>query len=87
MPYIDQNARKRYAKNLESLINQWHDEGHLAGHLTYIVYSLLIHRFTHKRRFTTAAVLIGATVCAILEFYRRKVAKYEDEKIEENGDV
>lgn len=31
--------------------------------------------------------IVGVLECAKLEFYRRAVAKYEDEKIMENGDV
>lgn len=31
--------------------------------------------------------IIGVLECAKLEFYRRAVAAYEDEKIKENGDV
>ncbi len=31
--------------------------------------------------------IIGALECAKIEFYRRKVAEYEDSKIIQNGDV
>ena len=31
--------------------------------------------------------IVGARVCAMLEFYRRKVVRYERQAIERNGDL
>ncbi len=37
--------------------------------------------------YTTLNAIVGVLECAKLEFYRRIVSDYENEKIEENGDV
>jgi hypothetical protein len=39
------------------------------------------------RNYSTYNEIIGVLECAKLEFYRRAVAAYEDEKIKLNGDV
>ena len=41
----------------------------------------------HKTHYVDYNEAIGVFECAKLEFYRRKVATYEDTKVEENGDV
>ena len=37
--------------------------------------------------YSNYAECIAALECAKIELYRRKIAPYEDKKIEENGDI
>lgn len=79
MPYITQAARRAI------------DAGRLpdtVGELTYVLtMAALSYRRTHKERFATYAEVLAALDATAREFYRRKVAPYEDKKIAENGDV
>jgi len=38
-------------------------------------------------KFVTIAMVMGALICAALEFYRRVAVPYENAKMAENGDV
>jgi hypothetical protein len=58
------------------------------GELTYVLYKECVeYTMRNGRAFSTFCVVMGALFCAALEFYRLKVAKYEDEKIAENGEA
>lgn len=59
-----------------------------AGQLNYIL-TLLIHWYleTNGNNYQAMNDIIGALDACKQEFYRRKVAPYEDIKIKENGDV
>jgi predicted type IV restriction endonuclease len=56
------------------------------GHINYIVTVLLkrLYQPPNYRRYNKA---IGVLECIKMEFYRRMVGPYEEEKISENGDV
>lgn len=83
MPYIKQSDRWfRW---------QWDDnKSHPknAGELNFIL-TLISHRYWEEngRNYQAFNDIIGALEGCKLELYRRKVAPYEDSKIEENGDV
>lgn len=88
MPYIKQEERTKYSwviDNLVTLLSE--DEEKMAGHLNYVLTAVLKRLISRKRRYKTMNDLIGALECCKLELYRRVVARYEDEKISENGDV
>ena len=79
MPYIVNSAREQL------------DDGGLpnsAGELNYMI-SSLIDEYLHEygKNYTNINEVIGVLECAKLELYRRVAAPYEDEKIEQNGDV
>ena len=79
MPYIVNSAREQL------------DDGGLpnsAGELNYMS-SSLIDEYLHEygKNYTNINEVIGVLECAKLELYRRVAAPYEDEKIEQNGDV
>lgn len=57
------------------------------GELNYVISSIIWEIFDKNRSYDTANDLIGALECVKDEFYRRRVAKLEDEKIKENGDL
>lgn len=83
MPYIPEKDRseimqmgdfKRYPKT--------------AGELNYLITTLILdYIYANKLSYQVINDIVGALEGAKLEFYRRTVAKYENEKIKENGDV
>ena len=86
MPYIEQKDRKRF----ESFLDEWSkvDPEHMtSGELNYVISSMIWYIFDKKKSYTKANEIIGALDCIKREFYRRKVAPYEDSKMQENGDV
>lgn len=80
MPYIDQEARKRL-RNHHSL-NPKTD-----GEVVYLLTTICRNYMPANPCFEDYERIIGALECAKLEFYRRMVATYEDEKLGQNGDV
>ena len=86
MPYITQKNRELYNGPISEIlfVLSHREMTDAAGDFTYIIYRLLM-RF--RPRFWMRALGIGCLICAILELYRRDHAEYEDEKIQENGDV
>jgi hypothetical protein len=84
MPYID--AAKRPD------IDRWVTDGIMhgikfddPGTLNYVIAQLL--QATDPRCYEDYNKLIGVLECCKQEYYRRVVARYEEEKLEENGDV
>lgn len=58
------------------------------GELNYVI-TLLVKDYVELKglSYTVLNDVVGALEACKLEFYRREVAKYEDRKIAENGDV
>lgn len=79
MPYIEQAARERLAITC-SPRNE--------GELNYLI-TLLMQRYVAAGplSYATLAQAHGAAGLAAAEFYRRRIAPYEDRKIDQNGDV
>jgi hypothetical protein len=78
MPYIPPEARKR----VEVMAPE------RAGELTYNLYSECMNYLNQKGfQFARFADVLGALEATKLELYRRHIGPYEDQKIEENGDV
>ena len=80
MPYIKTEQR-------EPLDNGGKPEN--AGGLNYAISKLIDGYLIHKGgiRYDHINEVVGVLECAKLELYRRVAAPYEDQKIEENGDV
>lgn len=76
MPYIAQASRE-----IE------HVTTNDPGHLTYTLYKVCMDALPSNARYKDYHSVLGALEATKLEFYRRHVAPYEDEKILENGDV
>lgn len=79
MPYIKQERR-------DALENG--DDLHSVGELNYSLTQLLLEYaniFGHN--YSTYNAIIGALECAKMEFYRRVINDYENDKMLENGDV
>ena len=77
MPYIKQIDRLQ-AKDFPTN----------SGELNYAI-TCKINRFLKQKpkSYTSYNEAIGVLECAKMELYRRMIAKYEDKKIIENGDV
>lgn len=82
MPYIKKVIRDSLLKDTRWVIPT------SAGELNYMI-TLLIHDYLRENGNNYQAMndIIGALDGCKMEFYRRKVAPYEDIKIQENGDV
>lgn len=96
MPYIKQNQRQMIDDELKVLMNaiaaatpKGPDHKDLPGMLNYIMTQLLQQQIIRNGgpSYSLLNKLTGAVECCKLEFYRRVVAPYEDEKIQENGDI
>lgn len=84
MPYVARGARSRLDTGDPPV-----DAGELNYAVTRVVDAYLSKAAETDGRLRYAHVneAIGVLECAKLELYRRIAAPYEDEKIEENGDV
>lgn len=81
MPYITEEAKQR----LGYYDNQ---NPETPGELNYLITRLLLRYLNYKKpSYQTYNDLIGVLECAKQELYRRSVSMYEDEKIQQNGDV
>ena len=86
MPYIEnQDVRASIDRDLTPIVQVC--QGQDIGTLVFALTRLVVRYGRPKRGFYWSCLIIGALVCTILEFYRRVVAPYEDEKKEANGDV
>ena len=85
MPYIDEGLREAW----EPVLKEFREMSNISqGELNYIFTQIALHYIEdHGMSYTRGSEVITAFECAKLEFYRRKMVPYEDEKIKENGDV
>lgn len=56
------------------------------GDYTYVIYKIL-KKGIYTKKYYKYALALGVLESAKIEFYRREIAKYENKKIKENGDV
>jgi hypothetical protein len=83
MPYI--KDREKYSLLLSVMKDIKIDN---PGELNYLITKLLVRYLNiHAESYKTYNDMVGALECAKLELVRRKINKYEDLKIQENGDV
>lgn len=81
MPYITKKRRE----HLRGV--QLFAKPQTPGELNYVI-TMAVHDYLNGRRsYGLFNEVLGVLECAKLELYRRHVAPYEDEKIQENGDV
>jgi len=85
MPYTEQIDREIYEVMLEEAKSQGIAN---AGDLNYLI-TKLCHQYLDEcgECYKTHNEIMGVLESAKQEYYRRKVAPYEDKKIKENGDV
>ena len=81
MPYIKQELRGQFNNGLITLPSN-------EGEMNYVITDLLDDYLSaYGLNYANVNALVGVLECAKLELYRRIAAPYEDEKIQENGDV
>ncbi len=88
MPYIAAADKQKFNEifdEFDTLVSL-HDMP--PGELNYL-FTVLAIMFTEQKgvSYTNMNEVMGVFESAKLEYYRRMVAPYEDEKIKENGDV
>ncbi len=84
MPYIKFEDREKFNIYLEPMTENINSK----GDLTYCLYKLCcLYLKTMTKSYTTMSTLMSCLEDAKLEWYRKKMAPYEDQKILENGDV
>lgn len=83
MPYIDNEARNRV-----QVVFSPKGSPQNAGELNYY-FTVVVRRYLKEHGFNYQHIndCIGALEGCKLELYRRTAAPYEDNKIEENGDI
>lgn len=87
MPYIKPAARVPYDPHIEELIRLLQASQVPAGDVNYIVSRIAKRLFEANPSYAEANKLIGVLECVKQELYRRAIARYEDRKIQENGDI
>jgi len=92
MPYIKQEDRKQYDEilnKLRELLSKVPDNKKY-GHINYCFTYILKYLFNLEHgpiTYNDYNSIIGVLECIKLEYYRKLVSEYEDEKIESNGEV
>ena len=88
MPYIKPEDREIYEPMIDVLMNKLRYSENWKGDLNFIVSTILNDLLTaYGTSYSMLNDMVGVLECAKLELYRRMAAPYEDEKIEDNGDV
>lgn len=87
MPYVPKADRFRFSAVVNAL-NEEMAKGITPGELNYLLTGIADNYVAVKgKSYTHMNDVLGAFSGASKEFYRRVVAPYEEEKINENGDV
>lgn len=84
MPYIKQERRLLFDESLNRLATHITN----GGDLNYC-FTILCKHFIDMfgESYSNHSICVSALENAKLEWYRRRVAPYEDKKIKENGDI
>lgn len=84
MPYIEKKDRQHFDLHIDAIS----PDIDTPGELNYII-TRLMHKYLDRKtvRYHNLNELIGAIECAKLELYRRIVGPYEDQKIQQYGDI
>lgn len=87
MPYIERKSRAKWKSVIEAVKREVSKlkANEIEGELNYLITSIL--HGTYRPKYFSYNRAIGLLECIKLEFYRKKVAKYEDKKEKENGPV
>jgi len=87
MPYISQEERKEIDPLVDPLIEALKKApaDRLDARFNYVIYKMLVRLYSE--RYFDYNRAMGVLTCVANEFYRRKVAPYEDKKIQTTGDI
>jgi len=85
MPYIKIEDRSKYKPILDAVFMSGIKS---VGELNYLISSICqLYEHEMGESYNTHNAIVGCLECVKTEWYRRKVAKYEDRKALENGDI
>ena len=98
MPYIKKEQRKYLDKHIdkltEAIIGKLINNDRLAGEINYTLFRMIgtmtgqvSDNVGAEKSYGRFNAILGALECCKQEVYRRMISPYEDQKIEENGDV
>lgn len=87
MPYIKQEDRKKWGNSIDEVVDMIENlpENKREGELNYFITTIL--KRSYEPSYSNYNKIMGLMECVKQEFYRTKVAPYEDKKKIENGDV
>lgn len=87
MPYIKKGDRRwlSFHTDIDSIPAYLSAQN--PGLVNYFISKIIWTLFDRCPSYNAANSLLGVLDAVSKEFYRRKVAPYEDEKIKENGDI
>lgn len=88
MPYIHPEVRQYFNESIDDLVKNLKTMSHSdqCGCFNYIMYRMAKH-LSRDGGYAIMSGFRGAMHDSADEFYRRIMVPYEDEKINENGDV
>lgn len=88
MPYIDKASRTLLDPAIGSVADKIATlRTERPGDMNYSISKLIAMVYGTDMRYCDYNEVIGVLEDAKLEFYRKRVAKYEDKKCNENGDL
>lgn len=89
MPYIKPDDRPKFQPVIDAalLALRKKDDIIAKGEINYLFSKILWELFDDKRSYSRGSDLHGVCFDIAAEFYRKKLAKYEDLKEEENGSI
>lgn len=81
---IDENGIREAADYLSTL-----DDRHFIGAINYLNFKIVRRRLSKPGNLSyfMFAAIVGSLMCCVMEIYRRLVIPYENQKIQQNGDV
>lgn len=85
MPYIKNLKKDKFLFVLKEIQTLFEYNKVIEGELNFLITRILLA--TNPKRYSDYNKLVGVLECVKQEFYRRSIAKYEDKKIQENGDI
>ncbi len=87
MPYIKREDRPKYDSLIQEVVREFAalPPETLDGHLNYFITRLLVSLY--KPSYFNYNRVQGLLECVKQEFYRRRIAPYEEKKMQQHGDV
>lgn len=85
MPYISELDREKFNPLIKQVVEKLRNAS--CGEMNYVLSSIIWKVFDDNPSYTEGNELMGVLECVKHEFYRRKLAPYEDDKIKRNGDI
>ena len=88
MPYISQKRRREILDRAGVVWKVVREKEATPGDLNYIITVLLSHYVDGRdMNYKTLNEVVGVLESAKMEFYRKVVVPYEENKLKENGDI